>query len=79
MLPVKDRKVSNRTPIYDHAGELLFFASREKAEQLIAQSKVEVLGNRVRIRGLRLYGPDPSALLGGQVPAPLRVRHGSPA
>ena len=44
------RKLSQRTPVYDHAGELLFFASRERAQELIAAGKVDAFG---RGRGLR--------------------------
>ena len=49
-------KLSHRTPVYDHAGELLFFATREKAQELIAAGKVDAFGNG-RVRGLRVIGP----------------------
>ena len=56
--------LTRRTPVYDHAGELLFIATRDRAQQLIADRKVEILGNRIRIRGLRIPGPDPAGLRG---------------
>lgn len=59
------RKLSQRTPVYDHAGEVLFIATRERAEELIKAGKVEAFGNGFRVRGLRVIGPDPSHLAGG--------------
>ena len=59
------RKLSQRTRVYDHAGELLFIATRERAEELIAAGKVEAYGNGFRVRGLRVIGPDAAHLAGG--------------
>lgn len=59
--------LSRRTPVYDHAGVLLFIATRDRAAQLIADRKVDILGNRFRIRGLRIPGPDPAGLSGPRI------------
>ena len=59
--------LSRRTPVYDHAGVLLFIATRDRAAQLIAERKVDILGNRFRIRGLRIPGPDPAGLSGPRI------------
>lgn len=54
-----EQRLAARTPVYDHAGSLLFFASRDRARELIGRG-IEVIGSRKRIRSLQLCGPDPA-------------------
>jgi hypothetical protein len=65
-MTIDQHNLRRKTPVYDHAGEWLFDASREKALELISNGKVEAYGRGHRIKGLRLYGPDPSTLLVGR-------------
>jgi hypothetical protein len=54
-----EQRLAARTPVYDHAGALLFYASRDRARELIGRG-IEVTGSRRRIRSLQLRGPDPA-------------------
>ena len=72
-----DRKVSRRTPVYDHADQLLFLADREKAIQLMQQPQVETIGTVTRVKGLRFRGPDPAllSLAGSRARRPVGTPH----
>lgn len=59
------RRIAADTPVYDHAGSPLFNASRDRVIDLIKKGKVDIIGTRKRIRGLRFQGPDPALLTGG--------------
>jgi hypothetical protein len=66
MLVLKLRKIAKRTPVLDHADEVLYYADRAKVEELIGKPGVEVIGTTTRIKGLRYVGPDPAlSLLSG--------------
>ena len=55
-----EQRLAARTPVYDHAGELLLFADRARARGLINRGDIEVIGSRKRIRELRFCGLDPA-------------------
>ena len=61
----QDAKLATHTPVYDHAGELLYMADRAKARELIASGRVDVIGSRKRIRALQFLGPDPALMMSG--------------
>jgi hypothetical protein len=63
-----ERKLARSTPVYDHAGELLYSASRERATELMTQSGIDIIGTANRIKALRFRGPDPSGLMTGSHP-----------
>lgn len=60
-----ERKLSRQTPVYDHAGHLLYRADRDKARELLARPTVNAIGNTKRIRALQFQGPDPAHLQSG--------------
>jgi hypothetical protein len=60
------KRLSRRTPVYDHAGELLFMADPDHACQLMLRRDVGTIESKKRIKGLRFQGPDCSRLLGGK-------------
>lgn len=56
------RRISSRTPLYDHAGaELGKYPAREII-RLIDSGRVFIIGTKHRIKGLRFLGPDPARL-----------------
>lgn len=66
MYIVKARKIAKRTPVYDHADAILYYATRERVRELIGSPGVEIIGTVGRIKGLRYVGPDPAlSLLSG--------------
>lgn len=54
--------LSRRTPVRDHAGELLYQATREQALQLLARHDVGHALSGRRVKSFQLYGPDPAHL-----------------
>lgn len=65
MLQHQEAQLFRQTPVYDHAGELLYRANREKAQQLLNQSDVHVRRNKHRIVAFQYRGPDPAHMMGG--------------
>jgi hypothetical protein len=53
-----DWRLASKTPVYDHAGVVLFFASKDRVRELLERSDIETIGNRRRIRGLRFIVAD---------------------
>jgi len=69
MLNILERKLSRKTPVFDHADQLLFEADRERATDLMLCDHVDVIGTTTRIKALRFRGPDPAGqLLSGSHP-----------
>lgn len=56
------RRISARTPVRDHAGEVLGHYDRSTIRRLMGRSDVHVIGTRHRVTGLRFAGPDPADL-----------------
>jgi hypothetical protein len=65
-MTIDQSALRRKTPVYDHAGEWLFDATRDKALELIAKGTVEAYGTGYRVKGLRLCGPDPAELNAGR-------------
>lgn len=65
MLQQQEAQLFRQTPVYDHAGELLYRASREKAQELLKQPDIEVRRNKHRIVAFQYRGPDPALMMGG--------------
>lgn len=58
---VSKYKIRAETPLYDHAGELLTFLSRDQvAAKVAAPAGVYLILRRRTIIGLRFEGPDPA-------------------
>src|SRR4029434_7704182 len=53
-----DWRLASKTPVYDHAGVVLFFADKDRVRELLERSDIETIGTRRRIRGLRLVVAD---------------------
>ena len=60
----KDRKIRRRTPVYDHAGVLLYEADRAKALELLENPNINVGGTARVINSFRFAGPDPAGIGG---------------
>lgn len=56
------RRISQRTPLRDHAGEILGWYDPGTIRSLLGRPDVIVIGTRKRIIGLCFAGPDPSGL-----------------
>ena len=65
MLQHQEARLFRQTPVYDHAGELLYRATREKAQQLLGQADVHVRRTKHRIVAFQYLGPDPAHRMGG--------------
>lgn len=64
-----ERKLKRMTPVYDHADQLLYSATRERAAELLLRNDVDVIGTTTRIKAIRFRGPDPAGnLLSGSQP-----------
>jgi hypothetical protein len=61
----RDKRISARTPVYDHAGEILYEARPERTQELMTKRDVDVITSKKRILGLRYRGPDPAHQAGG--------------
>ncbi len=61
----RDKRLSARTPVYDHAGEVLEHAHPERAQALMGKADIHVITSKKRILGLRYLGPDPARQAGG--------------
>lgn len=60
--------ISHRTPVYDHADQLLFLADRTRVLELAAKPHVLVItGGNGRVRAIRLC-PDAARLTAGSHP-----------
>jgi len=57
-----ERRISARTPVFDHAGSELGRYEPARIRELMRRPDVVVHGNRKRILTLRFLGPDPSHL-----------------
>lgn len=57
-------QTSHRTPVYDHADTLLFWAERDRVPELMRKPNATVIAVNGRIRAIRL-APDPSRLMSG--------------
>ena len=55
-----DARLAAKTPVYDHAGVLLFFASKGCVRELLERDDIETIGTRRRIRGVQFVIPDRS-------------------
>ena len=53
MLLNETRRLQRRTPVYDHAGEFLFYASREKAQSLLENPHVNAGGTVKTVTSFR--------------------------
>lgn len=60
-----ERKLSRKTPVYDHADSWLYDADRDKARDLMQRPEVDIIGNAKRVKALRFRGPDPALQLAG--------------
>ena len=58
MLVSIERRLARRTPVYDHADELLYFVDRDTARQLMTREYVCTIGTSRRVRALRFRGPE---------------------
>lgn len=56
------RRISARTPLRDHAGQLLGWYDAAAVRRLMRRSDIHVIGTRHRVTGLRFAGPDPAGL-----------------
>ena len=56
------RQISSRTPLRDHAGEILGWYDEGTIRKLLTRPDIMVIGTRKRITGLCFAGPDPSGL-----------------
>jgi hypothetical protein len=56
------RRISARTPLRDHAGQLLGLYNADAVRKLMRRSDIHVIGTRHRVTGLRFAGPDPAGL-----------------
>lgn len=63
MKPNENRRISARTPLYDHAGAVLGHYPRERVLEIMQQPGVLVIGSRKRIFALHFLGPDPALLM----------------
>ncbi len=70
MFAVAGRKISSKTPVYDHAGELQGYADESVARRLIESPHYIAGGTRRRIRCFRAIGPDPAYMTSGSGPRP---------
>ena len=68
----RDKRLSSRTPVYDHAGAILDYAHPERAQELMTQRDVHVIVSKKRILGIRYLGPDPATMREGAVSAATR-------
>lgn len=57
------RRISQRTPLRDHAGVTIGFYPPDKIRALILRTDVIVIGTRKRITAVAFLGPDPAGLL----------------
>ena len=57
------RRISARTPLYDHAGQVLGWYDPGTIRRLMRRHDVHVIGTRHRVTGLRFAGPDPAGLM----------------
>jgi hypothetical protein len=60
-----ERKLSKKTPVFDHADQLLYQADQAKAQELLRRQDIDIIGNATRIRAIRFRGPDVSGLRSG--------------
>src|SRR5262245_31273364 len=60
-----ERRLSRKTPVLDHADQVLYEASRELAQELMLRDDVDLIGTPTRIKAIRFRGPDPSSLRSG--------------
>jgi hypothetical protein len=58
-----ERKLARKTPVYDHADNLLYHADREKTSSLMARMDIDIIGSTKRVHGIRFRGPDPALKL----------------
>ena len=56
------RRISARTPLFDHAGQALGTCTPDDTLRLIQQHDVIIIASKKRILGLRFFGPDPAHL-----------------
>ena len=56
------RRISSRTPAYDHAGVLITFYARDRVRELMVLPHVHVRGSKGKIKSLHFLGPDPAHL-----------------
>lgn len=62
-------RISRLTNVYDHAGTLLYRATRERAVGLLMRKDVDLVTTSThRIKAFRLQGPDPALSLSGSHP-----------
>src|SRR5262245_55600640 len=60
-----ERRLSRKTPVLDHADQVLYEASRELAQELMLREDVDLIGTPTRIKAIRFRGPDPASLRSG--------------
>jgi len=65
MCPASALRISRQTPIYDHAGVLLYRAPRERVQSLLARSDMDLISKGDKLKALRFRGPDPALSLDG--------------
>ena len=56
------KRISARTPLYDHAGQELGTCTPHDALRLIQKNDVVIIASKKRILGLRFLGPDAAHL-----------------
>src|SRR4030095_13238937 len=55
-----DWRLASKTPVYDHAGVVLFYASKERVRELLERSDIETIRTRRRLRARRFIVADDS-------------------
>jgi hypothetical protein len=65
MLPIQTLRISASTPVLDHAGVTLYYASRPRVDELLERRDIDLIRTRTRLRALRFRGPDPALLTTG--------------
>ena len=65
MIPVSSLRLGARTPVCDHASNVLYFADRTRSASLLRCRDVDVIASGKRVKAFRYRGPDPAQLSGG--------------